>query len=68
MRVKGHDVCKVYIIGSVTTTTIMMIIVMSMYKDREKSEYGKIMSLGKGHFGSRTFLATLHLVLFPNKK
>lgn len=66
-KFEGHDVCKVYINGSVITTRIMMIIVMSMYKDRGKM--GKIMSLGKEHIGSHcTFLTTLNLVLFPSKK
>lgn len=71
MRVKGHDVGKVYIKGPVTSTRTMMIIVMCMSKDREKEygKMGKIMSLGKGHFWSRhRFLTTFHLVLFPNNK
>lgn len=35
----------------------------------QRGKTGKIMSLGKGHIGShRTFLTTLNLVLFPNKK
>lgn len=72
MGVKGHNVCKIHINVSVPTTRIIMIItIMHMYKKRKKiySKMCKTVSLSKGHIGiHHTFLATLNLVWFPNKK